>query len=221
MIAPKPHITADVIESSPMGGPAKAKPVVTDLPRIEAAVREILAAIGEDPDREGLQETPRRVAKAYAEIFGGLAVDPAVHLSKVFHEGTNELVIVRDIDFHSVCEHHLLPIEGKAHIAYQPSGSRVVGLSKLARTVEAFARRPQVQERMTAQIADAIHTHLRPEGVLVIVEADHFCMKMRGVGSACANTVTMAARGLYRDHLAARAEVVSLIQSPVRGRSAY
>lgn len=219
MIASKPH--ADVIESSLVGGSSRSKVAKTDLPRIEAAVREILAAIGEDPDREGLQDTPKRVAKAYAEIFGGLSVDPAVHLGKVFHEGSNELVIVRDINFHSVCEHHLLPIEGRAHIAYLPSGSRVVGLSKLARTVEAYARRPQVQERMTSQIAQALHDHLRPDGVLVIVEADHYCMKMRGVHSPCASTVTISTRGVYRENPGARAEVVSLIQAPTRARSAY
>jgi GTP cyclohydrolase I len=181
-----------------------------DQPRIEKAVREILLAVGEDPDREGLVETPARVARMYAELFAGLRQDPAVHLRKAFTEKYDEIVLVKDIDFNSVCEHHLMPFMGKAHIGYLPDG-RVLGLSKLARLVEAVAHRPQVQERMTEQIADYLENDLGAKGVAVVVEATHTCMTVRGVrkpGSVC---VTSAMKGIFRANVSSRAEVMSLI----------
>jgi GTP cyclohydrolase I len=185
------------------------KPV--DHERIEKAVREILIAVGEDPDREGLLETPARVARMYAEVFSGLRKDPAIHLKRVFTEKYDEVVLVRDIEFCSMCEHHLLPFTGKAHIAYLPNG-QVVGLSKLGRLVEEVARRPQVQERMTETIADMLEEHLSARGVAVVLEATHTCMTMRGVrkpGSLC---MTSAMRGVFRENLSSRAEVIGLIQ---------
>ncbi len=189
----------------------RGAPAAIDEGRLARAVREILIAIGEDPDREGLVETPDRVARAFAELCGGLREDPGVHLSKVFDEGFGETVTLRDIPFDSLCEHHLLPFSGVAHVAYLPADGRVVGLSKLARTVETFARRPQVQERLTAQIADALDQHLSPLGVCVIVEAEHSCMKMRGVGKAGAVMTTTAHRGALRDDPALRREVMDLL----------
>ena len=183
-----------------------------DLERAEMAVRNLLMALGEDPDREGLVDTPRRVAKMYRELFAGISADPAVHLKRVFHELYDEVVLLRDIDFHSLCEHHLLPFHGKAHMAYLPNG-KVVGLSKLARTVDAFARRPPVQERMTCQIADALMEHLDPKGVVVVVEAEHLCMKMRGVQKPNGTMITSAVRGTFKESAAARAEVMSLINN--------
>jgi GTP cyclohydrolase I len=183
-----------------------------DTPRIEAAVREILAAIGEDPTRDGLLDTPKRVAKAYAEIFGGLHETPAAHLSKIFtQEGPSEVVICRDIEFASMCEHHLLPFLGKAHVAYLPNGTDIVGLSKLARTVDVFARRPQVQEKLTNQVADALDEHLAPKGVLVVIESEHLCMKMRGARKQGSTMVTVAARGVFTALGPMRAEVMSLM----------
>lgn len=182
-----------------------------DRARIEAAVRELLAAIGEDPDREGLVETPNRVARMYEEIFGGLSEDPRQHL-KIFNEGQNEeLVTVRDIPLHSMCEHHLLPFTGVAHIAYIPRDGRVLGLSKLARIVNCYARRPQLQERLTAQIADFLEKELQPQGVAVIIEAEHLCMTMRGVRAAGATTQTSALRGIMRSDVRTRAETLSLL----------
>ncbi len=181
-----------------------------DHPRIEKAVREILIAVGEDPDREGLLETPSRVARMYAEVFSGLHKDPSNHLKKVFTEKYDEVVLVRDIEFCSMCEHHLLPFTGKAHIGYLPDG-KVVGLSKLGRVVEEVSRRPQVQERMTETIADMIEEELSARGVAVVLEATHSCMTMRGVrkpGSLC---MTSAMRGVFRDNLSSRAEVLGLI----------
>jgi GTP cyclohydrolase I len=181
-----------------------------DQPRIERAVREILAAVGEDPDREGLLETPARVARMYAEMFSGLHDDPRQHLGKAFTEKYDELVLVRDIAFHSICEHHLLPFMGHAHIGYIPNGW-VLGLSKLARVVEVVSHRPQVQERMTEQIADLLVNDLGAKGVAVVLEASHTCMTIRGVrkpGSLC---VTSAMKGLFRDNVSSRAEVMSLI----------
>jgi len=181
-----------------------------DLARIECAVREILAAVGEDPDREGLLETPARVARMYAEMFSGLKTDPRIHLQKVFTEKYDEVVLVRDIDFCSMCEHHLLPFNGKAHVGYLPDG-KVVGLSKLARVVEEVARRPQVQERMTEVIADLIESELSARGVAVVLEASHSCMTMRGIrrpGSLC---MTSAMRGVFRDDPSSRAEILGLI----------
>lgn len=183
-----------------------------DLPRIERAVREILIGVGEDPDRDGLKDTPRRVAKAYAELFGGLSDDPARHLARVFDQECDEIIALRDIEFHSVCEHHLLPFMGKAHVAYLPKGGKVVGLSKLARTVQVYARRPQVQERLTNQVADALMEHLKAEGVAVIVEAQHMCMKMRGVSQPNSLMVTSALRGSFKDNAASRHEVMQLLK---------
>ncbi|WP_404288472.1 GTP cyclohydrolase I FolE [Glutamicibacter arilaitensis] len=182
-----------------------------DQPRIAAAVREILEAIGEDPDRDGLVDTPKRVAKAYAEFFAGLHQDAAEHLSTTFDIEHDELVLVKDIPFYSTCEHHLVPFYGTAHIGYIPGrGGKVTGLSKLARLVEVFARRPQVQERLTTQIVDALVEHLEPTGAIVVVECEHMCMSMRGVRKPGAKTVTSAVRGQLRE-TATRAEAMSLI----------
>ncbi|MFZ4732912.1 MAG: GTP cyclohydrolase I FolE [Pirellulales bacterium] len=192
------------------GSPARLSQAGVDHPRIERAVREILLAVGEDPDREGLLQTPARVARMYAELFGGLTQDPRIHLRTAFTEKYDELVLVRDIDFHSVCEHHLLPFMGRAHVGYIPDG-RVVGLSKLARLVEVVARRPQVQERLTETIADLLEQELGAKGVAVVVEATHTCMTIRGVrkpGSLC---VTSAMKGVFRANVSSRAEVLSLI----------
>ena len=190
---------------------AAARPVApVDHDRICRAVREILLAVGEDPDREGLRETPDRVARMYAEVFAGLHLDPAVHLQKMFTQHADEMVLVKDIEFSSCCEHHLLPFTGKAHIGYLPDG-KVVGLSKLARVVDAVARRPQVQERMTESLADLIMTELQPRGVGVIVEASHSCMTIRGVRKPGSMTITSAVRGLFRSNPATRAELMSLV----------
>jgi GTP cyclohydrolase I len=181
-----------------------------DQERIRKAVREILIAVGENPDREGLLETPDRVARMYAEIFGGLHNDPAIHLQKTFTQKHDEMVLVKDIEFASCCEHHLMPFTGKAHIAYLPNG-RIVGLSKLARVVDAVAKRPQVQERMTEEIADLIMKHLKARGVGVIIEADHSCMSIRGVRKPGAMTITSSMRGGFLDHPPTRAEMMSLV----------
>jgi GTP cyclohydrolase I len=181
-----------------------------DHDRIRRAVREILAAIGENPDREGLLETPDRVARMYAEIFSGLSDDPAVHLARTFTQKQDEMVLVKDIEFASCCEHHLLPFIGKVHVAYLPNG-KIVGLSKLARVVDAVARRPQVQERMTETIADLLVTHLKARGVGVIVEANHSCMTIRGVRKPGAMTITSSMRGGFLDNPATRAEMLSLV----------
>ncbi len=179
--------------------------------RIQRAVREILAAIGEDPDRDGLLETPKRVAKAYAEMFAGLHQDAAEVLSTSFDLDHQELVLVKDIPFYSTCEHHLVPFHGTAHIGYIPSvDGRVTGLSKLARLVEVYARRPQIQERLTTQIVDAMMEHLKPKGAIVVIECEHMCMSMRGVRKPGAKTVTSAVRGQIRE-TATRAEAMSLI----------
>ena len=185
-----------------------------DIPRAEAAIREFLYAIGEDPDREGLLETPSRVARACNEIFAGLQEDPSTHLLKQFHEADHEeMVIVRDIPFTSMCEHHLLPFTGRAHVAYIPRKGRITGLSKLARCVEGFARRPQVQERMTSQVADAIMESLEPLGVIVVVEAEHMCMTARGIKKPGSLTVTSAVRGSFMDNEKTRAEALSLFKA--------
>jgi GTP cyclohydrolase I len=183
-----------------------------DVPRIERAVREILLAVGEDPDREGLQRTPNRVARAYGELMAGMRTDPRVHLKTVFTERYDEVVLLRDIEFHSLCEHHLLPFTGRAHVAYLPDG-KVVGLSKLARLVEGFARRPQVQERLTTQIADALWEELQPVGAACVVEAVHTCMTIRGAKKHGSTMVTSALRGIFKENPASRAEVLSLIHS--------
>nr|WP_138735675.1 GTP cyclohydrolase I FolE [Modestobacter excelsi] len=183
-----------------------------DAGRIEAAVREILAAIGEDPDRPGLQDTPARVARAYAETFAGLGQDPADVLATTFDEAHDELVLVKDIAMYSTCEHHLVPFHGVAHVGYIPGyDGRVTGLSKLARLVEVYARRPQVQERMTRQIADSLYEVLKPRGVIVVIEAEHLCMAMRGVRKPGATTMTSAVRGIFRENAATRSEAMGLI----------
>ena len=191
---------------------AGSPPTKIDTARIERAVREILFAVGENPDREGLQETPARVARMYKELFGGLHEDPKIHVQKYFSEPYDDIVLVRDISFHSMCEHHLLPFMGKVHIGYLPAG-RVLGLSKLARVVDAISRRPQVQERMTEEIANLLVSELNVQGVGVVIEAVHTCMTIRGVrkpGSLC---VTSAMKGAFRKHAPTRAEFLSLINS--------
>ena len=193
-------------DDSPLGN----GPVPMDLPRLEAAVREILIAIGENPDREGLIETPARVARMYAEIFSGLNTDPTIHLQKTFTQTHDEMVLVKDIEFSSCCEHHLVPFLGVAHIGYLPDG-KVIGLSKLARVVDAIAKRPQVQERMTEQIADLIMDELQPRGVGVILEATHMCMTIRGVKKPGAKTITSAMRGAFRSNAMTRNELMALV----------
>jgi GTP cyclohydrolase I len=181
-----------------------------DLPRIERAVREILIAIGENPEREGLQSTPSRVARSYAELMSGLHEDPRKHLHTVFHERYDEIVLLRDIEFHSLCEHHLLPFTGRAHVAYLPDG-KVVGLSKLARLVDGFARRPQVQERLTTQVADALMEELNPIGAACIIEAVHTCMTIRGTRKPGSVMVTSALRGIFKENPSSRAEILALM----------
>jgi GTP cyclohydrolase IA len=190
--------------------PSTKPDVPVDLPRIERAVREILAAVGEDPDREGLRETPARVARMYRELFSGLHTDPRVHLQKFFTEKYDEMVLVKDIAFNSMCEHHMLPFIGKAHIGYIPSG-KVVGLSKLARVVEEVSHRPQVQERMTEQIANLLLEELQVKGVAVVIEASHSCMAIRGVRKPESICVTSAMKGIFRSNLSSRSEVMQLI----------
>jgi GTP cyclohydrolase I len=182
-----------------------------DTARIEKAVREIIEALGEDPDREGLADTPRRVARFYSEVFEGIHGDPGAVLDAFFgEEHYQEIVMVREIPFYSMCEHHFVPFHGQAHVAYMPRG-RVTGLSKLARLVDGYAKRPQMQERLTAQIADSLADHLNPLGVLVVIEAEHLCMSMRGVKKPGALTVTSAVRGIMETNPATRAEAMSLL----------
>ncbi|MCU1458050.1 MAG: cyclohydrolase [Actinomycetia bacterium] len=186
-----------------------------DVDRISRAVREILIAIGEDPERDGLVRTPDRVAEMYREIFGGLHEDPAHHLTVTFEADHDEMVMVRDIPLFSLCEHHLIPFHGHAHVAYIPgSDGRITGLSKIARLVDGFSRRPQVQERLTTQIADALVEVLSPRGVLVMIEAEHLCMSMRGIRKPGALTLTSAVRGLFKTNAPTRAEAMSLIGPP-------
>jgi GTP cyclohydrolase IA len=180
--------------------------------QIEEAVRLIIEAIGEDPNREGLLDTPKRVAKMYEEVFSGMNDDPREYFETIFSEEHEELVLVKDIPFYSMCEHHLVPFFGKAHIAYIPRSGKITGLSKLARAVEAVAKRPQLQERITSTIADSIMEKLEPHGVMVIVEAEHMCMTMRGVKKPGSRTVTTAARGNFSEDASARQEVISLIK---------
>lgn len=193
-------------------GGSRPFPIVheVDQQRIRRAVREILLAVGEDPDREGLRETPARVARMYNELFGGMREDPRIHLRKFFTEKYDEVVLVRDISFNSMCEHHMLPFMGKAHIGYLPDG-RVVGLSKLARVVEGVARRPQVQERMTEEIANLLEEELHAKGVAVVIEAVHTCMAIRGIRKPESVCVTSAMKGIFRKSLSSRAEIMTLI----------
>ena len=185
---------------------------MVDQPRVQKLIRELLEAIGEDPTREGLVETPRRVAEMYVELFAGLEADPGEHLRTNFEAGHDEMVMVRDIPFTTLCEHHMVPFTGLAHVAYLPGAEgKVVGLSKMARLVEGFARRLQVQERMTTQIIDAMEREMKPRGSIVVLEAEHFCMSMRGVKKAGATTVTSAVRGVFRDDAAYRAEALQYI----------
>ena len=185
---------------------------VVDKPRIERAVREILAAIGEDPERDGLLDTPSRVARMYEEICSGLREDPSEHLLKMFEADHDEMVMVRDIPLHSLCEHHLVPFVGKAHVAYIPNmQGRITGLSKIARLVDGFARRPQVQERLTQQIATALDKMLEPRGVLVVIEAEHLCMSMRGIRKSGSSTVTSSVHGVFRENASSRMEAMQFI----------
>jgi GTP cyclohydrolase I len=192
--------------------PAEVPYADVDLPRIERAVREILLAVGEDPTREGLLKTPSRVARSYAELMAGLRVDPRVHLRTVFHERYDEIVLLRNVEFHSLCEHHLLPFTGRAHVAYLPDG-KVVGLSKLARLVEGYARRPQVQERLTTQIADALMEELNPMGAACVIEAVHTCMTIRGAKKHGSIMVTSALRGIFKENPSSRAEILALMHA--------
>ncbi len=185
---------------------------VVDKPRIERAVREILAAIGEDPERDGLLDTPSRVARMYEEVCSGLREDPSEHLLKMFEADHDEMVMVRDIPLHSLCEHHLVPFVGKAHVAYIPNmQGRITGLSKIARLVDGFARRPQVQERLTQQIATALDKTLEPRGVLVVIEAEHLCMSMRGIRKSGSSTVTSSVHGVFRENASSRMEAMQFI----------
>jgi GTP cyclohydrolase I len=206
-------VTIDVPADLPL--PLEAVDVTTerryDAPRAERAIRELLIAVGEDPDRDGLRDTPARVARSYAEIFAGLYADPREVLSTTFDLGHDEMILVKDIEVYSTCEHHLVPFHGVAHVAYIPGADgRITGLSKIARLVDLFARRPQVQERLTSQIADTLVDVLKPGGVLVVIECEHLCMSMRGVRKPGAHTVTSAVRGQLRNP-ATRAEAMSLL----------
>jgi GTP cyclohydrolase I len=201
------YLAARLVDGKLTGTPVEQ---AVDLGRIEKAVREILIAIGEDPDRDGLQRTPARVARAYAELFAGLRVEPADVLTTTFEADHEELVLVRDIEVQSMCEHHLLPFIGKAHVAYLPSG-KVVGLSKIARVVEVLSRRPQVQERMTQTLADLFVRELQPRGVAVILEATHTCMTIRGIHKPGSVTTTSAMRGIFKENALTRGELLSLV----------
>jgi GTP cyclohydrolase I len=205
------YLAARLVDGKLTGSPVE--PAV-DLGRIEKAVREILIAIGEDPDRDGLQRTPSRVARAYAELFAGLRVEPAQVLTTTFEANHEELVLVRDIEVSSMCEHHLLPFTGVAHVGYIPGvHGRITGLSKLARLVEVYARRPQVQERLTSQIADLLTEKLESRGVIVVLECRHLCMEMRGIRKAGAKTITSAVRGAFQTDGKVRAEAMALINA--------
>src|SRR4051794_25026885 len=201
---------SDVVSSNGSGQLAEGEAPAIDLGRIRRAVREILIAVGEDPDREGLQETPDRVARMYAEVFSGLHQDPRVHLKKLFTQKYDEMVLIKDIQFESFCEHHLLPFTGKAHVAYLPNG-KVIGLSKIPRVIDVLAKRPQMQERLTEDVADLLMKELDAKGVAVVIEASHSCMTVRGVHKPNSSFVTSAMRGAFKERLATRSEVLSLI----------
>jgi GTP cyclohydrolase I len=203
------HTETDLDDIEPQERPGPGSSTM-DLDRIRHAVREILLAVGEDPDREGLRETPDRVARMYAEVFQGLGQDPRVHLKKLFTQKYDEMVLIRDIRFVSFCEHHLLPIVGRAHVAYIPKG-RVVGLSKIPRVLDVLSRRPQMQERLTEELAELLTRELDAKGVAVVLEATHSCMTIRGVNKPDSTFVTSAMRGAFKDRLATRSEVMSLI----------
>lgn len=209
-----PALLPHEVRSLPRAGAAGA----VDLPRMERAVREIIIAMGEDPNREGLRNTPSRIARAYAELTAGLRLDPRVYLKTVFHVRYNQMVLLRNVPFHSICEHHFLPFVGRAHVAYLPR-DRVVGLSKLARVVEAFALRPQVQERLTDQIADAIMEGLHPLGAICVIEASHTCMTIRGIRKPGSSMVTSAIRGTFVRNHSTRTEVLNLIYGSARLRA--
>jgi GTP cyclohydrolase I len=197
----------------------QSKPKIVDLQKIEEGVKSILEGIGEDPDRPGIQRTPKRVARMFKEILGGLAEDPSVHMKIIQEEKHDEMVIIKDIPLYSMCEHHMLPFAGVAHVAYIPKGGRIVGLSKIARVVESYARRLQVQERLTKQIADLINDRLKPLGVMVVIEAEHMCMSMRGPKKTKSTTVTSAVRGSFRNSHATRVEAMALIKGGIpRGK---
>src|SRR5947209_7410269 len=213
-ITPLDHNAADDASDAKPSNLPDAK---IDIPRIEKAVREILIAVGENPDREGLLRTPNRVARAYAELMAGLQDDPKRHLKTVFTERYDEVVLLRDIEFHSLCEHHLLPFTGRAHVAYLPDG-KVVGLSKLARLVDGYARRPQVQERLTTQIADALMEELNPAGAACVIEATHTCMTIRGVEKPGSVMVTSALRGIFKENPSSRNEILTLMYSEKNGK---
>jgi GTP cyclohydrolase I len=203
--------TVDRTPADDSGAERPSRPV--DVARIAASVHDILEAIGEDPRRDGLLDTPMRVARMYAEIFSGIDEDPGRHLDVTFDANHDEMVMVKDMAVYSVCEHHLLPWFGSAHVAYIPGAEgRITGLSKLARLVEGYARRPQVQERLTSQVADTVERVLAPRGVLVVIEAEHFCMSMRGVRNPSARTVTSAMRGVFRDSVATRNEAMGFLR---------
>jgi GTP cyclohydrolase I len=212
VIAPQSalHLHSEIDDISNEPGTGETRPV--DQPRLARAVREMLLALGEDPNRDGLLDTPKRVAKAYAELFRGLRENAGEHLARTFEQRSEELITVTNINFFSVCEHHLLPFHGQAHVAYLPRHGRVVGLSKLARTVEVFARRPQLQERLTDQIADALVEHLDVAGAVVMVEGEHMCMRMRGVRSHDAQMTTFARRGIYREEESRGMQAMQLVR---------
>lgn len=205
-----PHGYTDPVSNLDGQESRESSPGVVDLERIRRAVREILIAVGEDPDREGLLETPDRVARMYAEVFRGLHLDPRAHLDKQFTESYDEIVLVKDIRFSSFCEHHLLPFTGVAHVAYIPAG-KVIGLSKVPRVLDVLASRPQVQERLTEEMADLLMEELDARGVAVVIEASHSCMTIRGVVKPGSSCMTSAMRGIFRERLASRTEVLSLI----------
>ncbi|MCF8010064.1 MAG: GTP cyclohydrolase I FolE [Clostridiales bacterium] len=188
-----------------------------DTAKIEQAVKMILEAIGEDPDREGLKNTPTRVAKMYQEIFCGIKQNPEEHLHKIFSENHEEMILIKDIPVYSMCEHHLLPFYGKAHVAYIPRNGKLTGLSKLARVVEGYSKRPQLQERLTTQVADTIMKYLNPIGVLIVIEAEHMCMTLRGVKKPNSKTITSAVRGGFKNNDATRAEAFALIRNNLGG----
>jgi GTP cyclohydrolase I len=213
---PDDAVVLDYLAARLVDGKLNGTPVeqAVDLPRIERAVREMLLALGEDPDRDGLLKTPARVARAYAELFAGLRVDPSKILSTTFDADHEEMILVRDIEMMSLCEHHLLPFKGVAHVGYIPGAhGRITGLSKLARLVEVFARRPQVQERLTTQIANTLMEQLEPRGAIVVLECEHMCMEMRGIRKAGARTITSAVRGAFQTDGKVRAEAMSLMRS--------